>query len=122
MIAEWLGGTDQERPALAKQASPLTHIDANDPPVLIIHGTEDQIVGSHHAEMFEKALKEAGVKVEYIPAEGAGHAVTDPELYVRAAEFFDEHLGGNAAKALRDRMDQMRDQMREGGVGSRIGE
>lgn len=100
-IGTWLGGTPDQRAELAKRASPLTYIDANDPPVLIVHGTADGLVKIRHAEMFEKALKAAKVNVEYLPVEGAGHGIIQPRVYVRIAEFFDEHLGGNAGEFVR---------------------
>lgn len=103
MISQWLGGPVRDHQDLAKQASPLTYIDKNDPPVLILHGTDDPLVNmQRHAEVFHKALKEAGVEVEFMPIEGAGHAIISPRAYVRAAEFFDDHLGGHSAGAIRD--------------------
>ncbi|MCI0363118.1 MAG: alpha/beta hydrolase [Phycisphaerales bacterium] len=102
-IAQWLGGTVDEHPDLAQQASPMTYIDSADPPVLIIHGTRDQLVSIRHAEMFHKGLKEQGVAVELLAVEGAGHGITDRESYRRAAQFFDEHLEGKAASAMRGR-------------------
>ena len=100
-IGNWLGGSPDQRAELARRASPLTYIDPTDPPVLIVHGTEDRLVRIGHAEMFEKALKDAQVKVEYLPVEGAGHAIVQPRVYVRIAEFFDENLGGHAGEFVR---------------------
>lgn len=117
VIAQWLGGPVTDHLDLAKQASPLTYIDKNDPPVLIIHGTADQLVDIHHAEMFDKALKDAGVPVEYMAVEGAGHGVADPAAYVRTAEFFDAHLGGGAAAVLKDFFERM-NQQRSAGEGA----
>ena len=106
-ISQWLGGPVRDHPDLAKQASPLTYIDANDPPVLIVQGSEDRLVSNHHPEVFEKALKEAGVPVEYLLVEGAGHGANDPKAYIRVAEFFDEHLHGHATETVKAIADQL---------------
>jgi acetyl esterase/lipase len=101
MISQWLGGPVNDRQDLAKQASPLTHVDANDPPVLIIHGTEDRLVNiDRHSRVFEKALKNAGVSVELLEVKGGGHVINERRAYRKAAEFFDQHLGGKAANAM----------------------
>ena len=101
MISQWLGGPVRDNPDRAKEASPLTYIDANDPPVLIIHGTEDRLVNiDRHSRVFETALREAGVAVELLEVKGGGHVISERRAYRRAAEFFDQHLGGNAATAI----------------------
>jgi acetyl esterase/lipase len=100
-IGQWLGGSAEQRDELAKRASPLSYIDAEDPPFLIVHGTDDEIVRIRHAEVFQRALEDSNVDVEYLAVEGAGHSIVQPRVYVRVAEFFDEHLGGKAAEFVR---------------------
>ena len=50
--------------------SPVTYINAKDPPFLLIHGEEDKVVPVAQSRLGEAALRKAGVKVEsiYIPA------------------------------------------------------
>lgn len=50
--------------------SPVTYIDAKDPPFLLIHGEEDKVVPVAQSRIGEAALKAAGVPVQsiYIPA------------------------------------------------------
>jgi len=50
-------------------ASPITYVDANDPPMLLIHGLADTLVAVSQTQEFEAALKSAHVPVEaiYIP-------------------------------------------------------
>jgi len=36
-----LGGTPDEKPELARLASPVTHVDSTDPPLWLIHGDAD---------------------------------------------------------------------------------
>lgn len=115
MISQWLGGPVRENQDRARQASPLTYIDASDPPVLIIHGTEDRSVNiDRHSRAFEKALKDAGVSVELLEVNGGGHVINERRAYRRAAEFFDQHLGGNAATAIERALgEREREQERE---------
>jgi acetyl esterase/lipase len=69
-----LGGPVQEKRELAKTANPLTYIDKNDPPFLIMHGDNDQLVPLGQSVILAKALIDSGVEevtMKTIP--GAGH-------------------------------------------------
>jgi acetyl esterase/lipase len=59
--------------ALAKQITPLSHIDSSDPPVLILHGTADKTVDVADSELFAAALETGGVAHELVIIEGAPH-------------------------------------------------
>jgi acetyl esterase/lipase len=53
-----------------RAVSPVTYIDAKDPPFLLIHGDDDKVVPVAQSHIGEAALKKAGVSVQsiYIPA------------------------------------------------------
>ena len=68
-----LGGPVQEKRDLAKTANPLTYIDKNDPPFLIMHGDNDQLVPLGQSVVLAKALIDAGVEVTMKTIPGAGH-------------------------------------------------
>jgi acetyl esterase/lipase len=68
-----LGGTVREKVDLAKTANPLTYIDKNDPPFLIMHGDNDQLVPLGQSTVLAKALIDAGVEVTMKTIPGAGH-------------------------------------------------
>ncbi len=72
--------------AAGVQASPITHISAKTPPMLLIHGTADKTVPVRQSEQMAAALKKAGVSVEtlYIPGADHGLFAGDPEA-TRAA-------------------------------------
>jgi acetyl esterase/lipase len=55
------------------EASPVTHASADDPPVLLLHGTEDPTVAFAQSEAMAKALEAVGVSATLVPARGAGH-------------------------------------------------
>ena len=48
----------------ASAASPLTHVTADFPPTLLIHGTDDELVPVHASIVMYEALAEAGVPTE----------------------------------------------------------
>ncbi len=101
IIAGWLGAADGPRArALARQASPVTHADEADPPILIIHGTNDPLVPIAQARSFHERLREAGVASELFAAPDAEHHIDDAIVLPRVAAFFDRHLGGGAAAAI----------------------
>ncbi|MEY4721298.1 MAG: hypothetical protein RIQ46_1023 [Pseudomonadota bacterium] len=55
-------------------ASPVTWIDAGDPPFLLIHGTEDKVVPIEQSRIGEARLRAAGVPVETIYIAGVDHS------------------------------------------------
>jgi dipeptidyl aminopeptidase/acylaminoacyl peptidase len=90
-----VGGPIQERKDAARQASPTTYVTKDDPPFLLIHGTEDPAVPFNQSELLTAALKEAGVDAVLIPVTGGGHGnFGTPEVGRRIRQFFDKHLLG----------------------------
>lgn len=64
-------------PTLAK-GSPVTYASAGDPPFLIIHGTQDELVPYSQSVGFAQRLKAAGVRAELVPVVGGTHALSAP--------------------------------------------
>ena len=56
-------------------ASPVTHIDANDPPFLILHGTSDGVIPVEQAEIMNTHLTEAGVPSTLVIVEKGDHGL-----------------------------------------------
>ena len=55
--------TDTERlREITRQISPITHVSADDPPTLIIHGDADVLVPIQQSEVFVKKMKSVGVE------------------------------------------------------------
>jgi acetyl esterase/lipase len=69
-----LPGTRAERPELYRLASPSTHADKSDPPILIVHGTLDDAVPVAQSVHFAEVLKKAGVPHQLVLVEGAEHS------------------------------------------------
>jgi acetyl esterase/lipase len=74
--------------ALVASASPTTHIDADDPPVFIVHGSEDKLVDVSQSENFHAALLKAGVPATLTVIKGAGHKAP----FSAYEEVFDQFL------------------------------
>ena len=56
-----------------REASPITYVSSDDPPVLLLHGTDDPVVPFAHSERLVEALRAAKVPVTIVPARGASH-------------------------------------------------
>ena len=68
-------GCDKACPADKISAvSPVTYIDAKDPPFLLIHGDDDKVVLVAQSRIGEAALKKAGVPVQSIYIPGIDHS------------------------------------------------
>lgn len=90
-----LGGTPAQKPELARLASPVAHVSADDPPFLIQHGDRDPLVPVEQSKLFEAALKAAGVSAALTILPGAGHggaAFTTTENLEKIYGFFDQVL------------------------------
>lgn len=74
ILPRFLGATFAEKPEIFRQASPVTHVTPDDPPVFLYHGTADKTVSPEHTKAFKAALDRAGVRNELRWAEGRGHA------------------------------------------------
>lgn len=87
-----LGGvTKEDAPDKYRSLSVATYLDKNDPPIVVFHGTEDNVVPFCQGEQFFVALQDAGVKSEFYPVEGGGHGFNmyTEENLAHMVEFFD---------------------------------
>jgi acetyl esterase/lipase len=86
-------------PEVARDASPVTHVDVSSAPMLLLHGTADVTVPFDQAERMRRRLQEAGVRAELRPAKGAAHGYFNrPPHYQSVLDemerFLAEVLGG----------------------------
>jgi len=91
-------GSDASEATLA-EGSPVTHVDPDDPPVMLVHGTDDSIVPHRSTTVLADTLREADVPVEVVTGDGAGHGMIDDQDWreqtlPRQIEFLDTHLDG----------------------------
>jgi acetyl esterase/lipase len=87
----FLGGTPEEIPEVYKKASPVTYVDNDDPPVLIIHADNDGKVPFKQAEILDAKMNEVGADHILITKKGLGHGVfVDNDVW----DFLDMKLKG----------------------------
>jgi len=94
-----VGGPVKDRLDVVKRTNPITYITRDDPPVLTIHGAEDEAVPLAQSEGLHEALQKAGVSSELVVLPGFGHSVASIGGVPTAVEkqvvpFFDKHLKG----------------------------
>ncbi|MEU8774880.1 alpha/beta hydrolase [Streptomyces sp. NPDC048606] len=94
-----LGGTPEERPALARAASPVTYAaagGATPPPFLLVHGRQDGLVPYSQSEALDAALTAAGGTCYLQPVENADHiflgAGDVASIVADSVEFLARHL------------------------------
>ncbi|MCC6545594.1 alpha/beta hydrolase [Candidatus Sumerlaeota bacterium] len=68
---DWVGDTTNR--ALAVKVSPMAHVRAGLPPVLMIHGDPDPLVPFAQSQRLGEALDKAGVKNKLVRFPGGGH-------------------------------------------------
>jgi acetyl esterase/lipase len=105
----YIGESIQNNLDLCALANPITYVDKNDPPFLVIHGEADPLVPHCQSVLLYKALKKNGVACEMITVPGAGHGGIWEEKYKekmasffieaknkkRGHKQFSEYFGGN---------------------------
>ena len=95
LVPQFLGGTQAEVPQQFVDASPITHVSKDDPPVFLYHGTWDTLVPDHHSRDFKAALDAAGVHAEWFRQVGRGHVTAfynDGAAIEAAIDFLDRTL------------------------------
>jgi acetyl esterase/lipase len=95
MIHDFLGGTSDEKAEVFKAASPVTHIDKDDAPILHFQGTKDVLVPYNQAYLLADAMTKAGLGGRVEVMLGAGHGFVPAEnarTMATSMAFFDEHL------------------------------
>lgn len=72
-IVNLLGEEPERAPDRTALASPITHVDPGDAPMVLVHGTKDLTVDVAQSIAMRDALTAARVPVVYAELEGAGH-------------------------------------------------
>ena len=87
-----LGGVPDERPDLARLASPVFHVDKNDPPLFLIHGDQDPQMPINQSHELHGKYKAAGLRVQFEVIHGAAHG---------GGTFYDDDRNGKVLKFLK---------------------
>jgi len=92
-----VGNPDTEEEFL-KSRSPLFKVDRIKIPMLIAQGANDPRVKQAESEQIVEAMKNKGIRYEYMLFPDEGHGFAKPEnrlkFYAAAEKFLAKHLGG----------------------------
>jgi dipeptidyl aminopeptidase/acylaminoacyl peptidase len=93
----FLGEKYADAPKLYEEASPITHVDREDPATLLLHGTIDTIVPINQSDKLAKKLAENDVPYIYAPFKGGYHGYdffkdANPGVMYLIESFLDEYL------------------------------
>jgi acetyl esterase/lipase len=88
-------GTPEEKPELARLASPVFFVDAGDPPLFLLHGDQDPQMPINQSHELHGAYKAKNLKVGFEVVHGAVHggdAFYDEKRTALVKAFLDQHL------------------------------
>lgn len=99
VVTQLLGGPIADHAEQVKLANPITYVSDDDPPFLVLHGTEDTVVPIAQSAILVEALAANDVEVDFHRLEGRGHSVEgdngddiDPVILGKTMSFFYRHL------------------------------
>jgi len=75
-----VGGSVQENPGLARQASPLSYASAGAPPLLFVHGTDDRVIPTEQSIQLYERLADLGAPAQLRIVPGADHCFVGADL------------------------------------------
>ena len=93
-----LGGQPEAVPELARLASPVFHVDADDPPMLWLHGDQDPQMPVNQGLEMQGAYEELGRPIVFKAVHGMGHGgagFSDEAALTLIDSFLREHLEGS---------------------------
>jgi acetyl esterase/lipase len=99
-LEKWFGGPPSKVPDQYALASPISHVAADSPPILLIHGADDSVVPVEQSKLFARKLHKAGRPVSLLVFEG-GHDFEEKNktsgqlAFAAVFAFLDEHLQGS---------------------------
>jgi len=93
----FIGKSRAESPESFATASPVNYLSSDDAPILMIHGSKDELVPYNQATTMLELCKKVGVDAELITIEGGGHGGGGNQAdwnasIVKMAEFLKKHL------------------------------
>jgi acetyl esterase/lipase len=107
-VQDFLGGPYEGREDAYTLASPIAHVDPDDPPFLLLHGDADFFVSLSQSRAMRDRLREEGVEASLLELRGAAHllnpsddsstfgiaSATDlPEVWIAVIDFLERTVG-----------------------------
>jgi acetyl esterase/lipase len=95
--SRFIGGPIQDRAKQVQKANPITYVTPADPPFLILHGEDDQLVPFNQSQLLQEALKKAGIQSTLYRVEKGDHGFkgateSREKLVERSMDFFDRQF------------------------------
>ena len=94
----------EEKPIKWRNASPVSYVNENSPPTLILHGMKDTTVDRDQSKELYRLLQDCGVESELKMIDNAGHAwplKTDKfDFRPDVVAFFDKHLKQSSKQSI----------------------
>jgi acetyl esterase/lipase len=72
-----VGCAIQTCPATVAQANPITYVDQNDPPMMLLHGQADPLVPHGQSQILYSALRDRCRDAQFFSVPGAGHSMSE---------------------------------------------
>jgi len=94
LLESVFGGTRREYPNTYVDASPISHISSDDPPIFLFHGSKDWLVPSQSSQSMKEALQREGVDFEYLVVQDKAHLMTfiDHDANEKSYQFLIERM------------------------------
>ena len=96
-VSPFEGANHAETAANETSASPVTHFNAETPPVFFTHGTADSIIPVERSRLLARELEKRGLDYCYVEIAGAPHSYhlepTQMDLRPIVLAFLKKHLG-----------------------------
>jgi acetyl esterase/lipase len=95
-LQAFIGGLPDDVAEVARLASPVAHVDAGDPPLLLFHGDQDPQMPINQAHELQGAYEALGLDVDFDVVHGAAHggrAFYEGSHLTGMVEFMDRVIG-----------------------------
>lgn len=73
VVVKLFRGTEKDKPELYRKASPIYYVSKDAPPLLLVHGEDDDLVPFDQSARMADTYRRAGRPVEFISVSHAGH-------------------------------------------------
>jgi len=80
------GGLLKDKIELATLTSPVEYLDNSNPPILLIHGDNDNILSIENSLYMKEVSQKKGAGVELVVVKGAGHGFRGDNIYPSVAQ------------------------------------
>jgi len=96
-MRHFCGATDAQTTSNVKAASPSTYIHEKCPPMLIVHGSRDEVIPVDISRKFVELIDQRGIEQQFVEVPGASHSFDfqprEMDLRPVVLDFLRMHLG-----------------------------